>query len=394
VLGEGRADAYHRGVLPRDPAPPSAARPDRRSLARGLAAGLAIAALTPAGCLAPRPTRSAAPGGLPRHHTLVLRTPALRPDPAFGETAWLESPHRFDQALVSWNVDVPDGSGALFQVQVRATDGRTSPWLDVGDWGALPDGLTRTTRFAGGHVDVDTLVLDGWTEAGVQGAALRVRMRSAGPAAARLALLAVTYSDRHGRYTPAPAPERLAMPARAVERLSLPYRSQRSAAPALRPRICSPTSVAMVLASAGVQEPLERVAALAYAPLHDLYGVWPRNVQAAYSLGIPGFLARFEGWAPAHAVLAAGVPLVISVKAGPGELEGAPYQSTDGHLLVLSGVDAAGDLLVHDPAAADIFGGVTTYARTDLERCWLANGGTAYVLVPPPAEVLAIAGLC
>lgn len=368
---------------------------DRRRFFAGTL-GLALASGATA-CLAPRRRAPERPGGWPRHRTLLFEQPRLEPDAAYGETEWIPSPLRFDQALASWNVDVPDGSGAVFSLQVRDERGRVSPWLEVGSWGEVDPDRPRTAVFEGGRMDVDTLVLDPppdvleaegappWV-----GASLRLRMRSVGPGAARLRLLALTVSDRQGRFHAAPQRAELELPPAPVARLSVPFRSQRAAAPGLRERLCSPTSVAMVLASAERATPLLQVAAQAYHPDHDLYGVWPRNVQAAYALGLPGFLTRLEGWAPAHRLLSAGIPLVISVKAGPGELRGAPYASTDGHLLVLSGVDAAGDLLVHDPAAADIFAGVTTYAREDLERCWLRNGGTAYVFSDDPSAAAAL----
>ena len=334
-------------------------------------------------------------GGLPRHRTVLLAEPELTPDPSFGETAWVEPGLIFDTVLVSWNVDVPRESGVLFQVQVRDGRGELSPWLDLGDWGRIENRPTPAVSYSGGHVEVDTLVLDLPEEAeagrAAAGRALRVRMRSVGPGASHLALLSITVSDIRGRFNPAPVPERLAMPPGAVPRLAVPFRSQRAAAPALASRVCSPTAVTMVLAAADIRVPLERVAALAFDPTHDLFGVWPRSIQAAYELGLPGFLTRFEGWGPVHRLLEAGVPLVISVRAGPGELAGAPYEETDGHLLVLSGVDQAGDLLVHDPAAPDVLSGVTTYGQEDLTRCWLGIGGTAYVFIPPPLDPSGVA---
>ncbi|MFT5289533.1 MAG: hypothetical protein ACI8QS_001973 [Planctomycetota bacterium] len=345
------------------------------------------------GCLAPRATTTVTAGLLPRHHTLVLEQPVLAPDSSYGETRWLASPIPFDQVLVSWNVDVMETSGVIFSLQVRRASGVLSPWLDIGDWGVVDPARSRVIDFADGRVDVDTLILNQASMAADPGLEVRVRMRSVGPDAAQLAQLAVTFSDRYGRMTPAPDAERWEMPGESVARLSIPFRSQRATAPSLSARVCSPTSVNMLLASVGSSLPIERVAALAYDSHHDLYGVWPRSIQTAYALGLPGFLTRFEGWGPVHGLLELGVPIVISIKAAPGELANAPYDQTDGHLLVLAGVDEGGDLLVQDPAAVDIFSGVTTYSRLDLERCWLANGGTAYVFVAPDQslpEILAL----
>ena len=66
------------------------------------------------------------------------------------------------------------------------------------------------------------------------------------------------------------------------------------------------------------------------------------------------------------------------------QLTGAPYTTTSGHLLVLRGFDEQNDCLVNDPAAIDAEHGQLTYKRSELETCWLARGGTAYVLLPRP----------
>jgi D-alanyl-D-alanine dipeptidase len=77
-------------------------------------------------------------------------------------------------------------------------------------------------------------------------------------------------------------------------------------------------------------------------------------------------------------------PMIISITAAEGELAGAPYKSTDGHLLVLAGFDAAARAAVNDPAARTPEQGQITYSRCDLETVWMkAKAGTAYVLLSP-----------
>jgi glucose-6-phosphate dehydrogenase assembly protein OpcA len=105
-------------------------------------------------------------------------------------------------------------------------------------------------------------------------------------------------------------------------------------------------------------------------------------VQAACTLGVPGYLARFARWSEVERAVAAGQLLVISVRAQEGELRGAPYRSTDGHLLVLRGFAENGDVEVDDPAARTREAGQTRYSRADLEKVRFRQGGTAYVLLP------------
>jgi hypothetical protein len=153
-------------------------------------------------------------------------------------------------------------------------------------------------------------------------------------------------------------------------------------AEAIRHRICSPTSVAMVLGSLGVPATAAETAAAAHCAEHDRYGVWPANVWAASRRGALGYVAALDSWECARELLARGIPLVVSEAHGPGGLPGSPLPETDGHLLVLRGL-RAGRVLVHEPAAATADAVPMEYDREAFGRAWLGHGGIAYVLVTP-----------
>ena len=85
----------------------------------------------------------------------------------------------------------------------------------------------------------------------------------------------------------------------------------------------------------------------------------------------------------------ASMPIVASIKSKPGELAGAPYSETDGHLIVLRGYDSDGNFLVNDPAGSDAGKGQLVYARRDIATVWLTNGrGTAYLFTKPGQQHL------
>lgn len=140
----------------------------------------------------------------------------------------------------------------------------------------------------------------------------------------------------------------------------------------------------MVMAYRGVDRPTADVVAACYDSVHEIWGNWPQCVQGAYSLGVPGYLARFSDWSAVERLIADGQPLVISIRVDEeGGLAGAPYRTSDGHLLVLTGFDADGNVAVNDPAARNAEKGRATYRRCDLEQAWMrATGGVAYVLLP------------
>ncbi|QOJ13446.1 MAG: DUF1460 domain-containing protein [Planctomycetia bacterium] len=310
-----------------------------------------------------------------------------------------ESP--FNEALVSWNVTAPQDVGYVIEFRVgRFEENLWSPWLRLATVGApLPSGNPETSfslregenPLGAGRIDVDYFRSDDQFS-GYQ-VRIRAATQNATPALVKLDRVTVCLSDMSGiprsfapRVTDAgndakPAPE-------AVRRLPVPFRSQRVERKELAGRVCSPTSLAMVMEYRGVNHPTQAVCERAFDRANDIYGNWPLNVQAAFEFGVPGILTRFSNWADVERCIIAGQPLIISVRsAEPGALRGAPYRQTDGHLLVLCGFDADGRVLVNDPAAPDAAAGQLAYHRDDLERAWMrATGGVAYVLLEPPQQ--------
>ena len=136
--------------------------------------------------------------------------------------------------------------------------------------------------------------------------------------------------------------------------------------------------------AAACAERVRAAAAGVYDRVYGGHGNWPFNTAYAAGWGLEAFVARLTGFAAAEPLLAAGIPLVISYGWRPGQLPGAPLPASNGHLAVLAGFDAAGDPVVHDPAAAQDGAVRRRYPRAALERLWLAHsGGAAYVIAPP-----------
>jgi hypothetical protein len=318
----------------------------------------------------------------------------------------------FEQALLSWNVECPPETGVCVELRVRvASDAHWSPWLYLGDWGspvpppmcvdlqeehlakssldgpseplsASQVGGPRSKRvaFDGGAVDVDVFKSEQrWAQA-----QFRISVdcsENARDQRVRVRRVSVCFS----RKTDAPAPP-FVLPEAAQRRLATPFRSQRTERPEIAGRICSPTSIAMLLEHRGLQVDTLAAAERIYDAAHDIYGNWTRAIQGAYSFGAPGYLARFSDWNEVAALIAQGTPIAISIAAKEGELDGAPYPKTSGHLLVLCGFDERGDVFVNDPAAGTPELGQLTYRREQLERVWMARGGTSYVLLAPESK--------
>jgi hypothetical protein len=167
-----------------------------------------------------------------------------------------------------------------------------------------------------------------------------------------------------------------------VPRLSVPAVTQLEAPPEIALRICSPTSVAMVLAY--WDAPVSTVS-LAQDIFHretDRYGVWPAAIRTAGRHGVAGYLLRFPDWASAAWCLERKLPIVASVRYAAGELTGAPLAETSGHLIVLTGCEGT-HVSVNDPVAPTADEVPRRYRRDEIERAWLARTGVGYVLFRP-----------
>lgn len=273
---------------------------------------------------------------------------------------WITRP-AFERAVVSWN------GGASFNVELRVAHAtNVSPWLTLAEW---PDarGGGGTLEAAGfGAIAIDEFVAaDGCRFD-------RVQVRLIGDARGLERVFITT--SLGGAVPPGPRPTHdLA--------LDVPPRSQHEVPPPLGARLCSPTSTCMALAYFGIDVATVALAARSFDARHRIHGNWPRAIAAAAEHGVSGCVTRIDGWRALERWLEAGAVVVASVTVSAGELTGAPYDATSGHLLVVRGV--ARTVLVNDPAAATRSEVRRSYAFDEFERVWFERkGGVAYVFGP------------
>jgi hypothetical protein len=163
---------------------------------------------------------------------------------------------------------------------------------------------------------------------------------------------------------------------------------------------CSPTSTAMVLGYYGAQPTadetawagghadrvVDHVARMTFDYRYDGTGNWPFNTAYAATRTHKAFVTRFGSLRGVERLVKAGVPVITSLTFGPGQLSGAPISSTNGHLLVVVGFTAEGDVVVNDPAASTNASVRRTYDRGQFENAWLkrgpagGSGGIGYVI--------------
>jgi hypothetical protein len=135
-----------------------------------------------------------------------------------------------------------------------------------------------------------------------------------------------------------------------------------------------------------------------YAAMHTFdwhysgAGNWPFNTAYAGSFGLEGEVVQLRSLTEAEQFIKAGIPLVVSVAFKKGELDNAGY-GTNGHLMVIRGFTASGDVVVNDPASRLIASDAAVenvFDRQQFANVWLPtsrSGGIAYVIHPAGAPL-------
>jgi hypothetical protein len=170
-----------------------------------------------------------------------------------------------------------------------------------------------------------------------------------------------------------------------VNPLPVPQKSQMVASKQIRDRICSPTSISMVLDYYRKKSSIIDLSKLTYNKQHDMYGLWPAGIWAASRYGLLGYIYRFSHWQEVVWLLTKEIPVIASINYDEGELTGAPMNKTPGHLVVIKGI-GNNYVVVNDPAAPDEESVEREYDLNQFSQHWLRKKGIGYVLFCPTSE--------
>lgn len=166
--------------------------------------------------------------------------------------------------------------------------------------------------------------------------------------------------------------------------LDVKPRSQTTEDPKIASRICSPTSLAMVIEFFGKKLETAEIAKEVYDSVSDLYGNWSVNVAVAGRHIGEAFAVHCDSLNTIEDEIALGRPVILSHSWKAGELTNAPIPASPGHLIVVIGFTNEGDLIVLDPAAGP--GDVRrVYRRNEIFHTWQNNGsGIVYLFRSQP----------
>lgn len=359
-------------------------------------------------CALLAPLLAAAPAGAAPARQISYRTwdlpAAQRTLPAGVDrrswtSPWATPGFALTRLVASWEARTPGHSRVRIEVRGRAGTA-TSSWDTLAVWAQGDRHFKRTTRAEQaddlGSVSVDTWVVP----EGVTSYQLRVTLsrragQQASPRVDTVGAMSSLLPSVSSVPTSRPGPARgvvLDVPAysQMIHRGHYPKYGAGGEA------WCSPTSTAMVLGyydalpaaaayswvPAGHPDPwVDHVARMTYDYSYDGTGNWPFNTAYAATRVDHAFVTRLRSLREAEVLVKAGIPVVASIAFERGGLTGALIPSTDGHLLVIVGFTADGDVVVNDPAAATDAEVRRTYDRGEFENAWIpTSGGTVYVI--------------
>ncbi len=295
----------------------------------------------------------------------------------------------FDEVVPSYDVVTPPGTWMEVRVSARIAgawtkDYKLGVWTSARGGNVTPHSVKDGTGDAQGDIRTDTLHLKAKADALRLTAVLFSERADATPTLRGLAA-AVSASDRA---LPTVAPEMAAW----GKVLPVPKRSQ-MIYPDGGEVWCSPTSTTMLLAYWGdklakpeLTQPVPTTVKGVYDFIYNGHGNWAFNT--AYGASVAGsalnsMVARLSSVAQLERLILAEIPVAISLAYSAGELSGSPITSTGGHLLVVKGFSATGDVICNDPAFGADATVEVTYKRDEFAKAWLGHSyGTTYVLWP------------
>lgn len=247
----------------------------------------------------------------------------------------------FDQLVVSWNGWTPGDSNFKVEVQIRVK-GEWSMFYPIALWNQYFTGGSYSQEDSLAKTAIDIIEVKKPHLAD----AYRMRVWLRRISFAEMPRLTGLYATTRNTET---FQMRMSQEIAPVE-LDVPCRSQMIQHKAYANLICSPTSCGMVLGYYGIYQPTDQMIWQVYDRSAGIFGNWPFNTAA---LGAYGFAARVEFIEDLYEALsevAAGRPIITSIRYEEGQLENAAIPRTAGHIVTIVGYEA-GYVIVNDSAA-------------------------------------------
>jgi hypothetical protein len=320
----------------------------------------------------------------------------------------------FNELVSSWNSKTPPGTFVQSEIKPQLNNGHWAKWYILGRWayndfvdGSSDPGFHRTSvggqGDADGFVSIDTffakdhpavsyqLRLTIFRRVGLTDADAPVRVTRYSAVASNLTNQQQTFPSHFDGTV-----RDLHVPPFSQETHHGEYPEFDNGGEAW----CSPTSTSMVLRywtrETGAQyapsaaetswvDPAFADPEVDYAAryVYDYHyqgaGNWPFNTAYAAERGLVSDVTQLHNLREAEPFIRDGIPLVASVAWQSNKLDGG-IKSTNGHLMVIGGFTATGDVIAYDPASPTNADVRHVYDRRQFEKAWIpASGGIVYV---------------
>ena len=279
----------------------------------------------------------------------------------------------FKSLVASWKCNTSNENSIELLIQVRREDGKWSDLMSYGNWTISEErGSTKPSRNNIASINIDTISLNNPS----LGNAVRFKVNlqrddeySASPV---LSNIFISLNTLECKYKERNIP--------IDKEIAIRPRSQRIVE-GIGDRICSATSLAMVMEYYNRCLTTEETANGVYDRFNDIYGNWSFNVAFANEQGLTSYVSYLKDVNLLKEYIADGKPIICSVKTkDQNDLKGSPQSYPNGHLIVVSGFKFENNkeyVVTNDPAWHLERKVRTLYPINDFIKAW---SGVAYII--------------
>lgn len=298
----------------------------------------------------------------------------------------------FTNLILTWNSKTPENT--YIEVLARAyiverddVVGRWSEYLSWGLWGTTINSSSKNSECEIAKIDTDVFVVRDKENNVGKKIQIKVNLYSSDlKSTPKLNQLTATFIDNNK------AKEVLIDNTEKIyynKVLETPCFSQYEREESIAARICSPTSLTMVLNRMGEKLIVEDVAWNCYDYKYDGFGNWAFNVAFAGSLGYEAYI-EYGSLEALEREISKGYPVVVSVKYTNDinnkeypYIENSPL-TTSGHLIVVCGIEVNNSnevyIVVNDPAGKNNESVRRKYKLNEFLISWSKSNNAMYIV--------------
>ncbi|MDR0953522.1 MAG: C39 family peptidase [Elusimicrobiota bacterium] len=308
-------------------------------------------------------------------HNLIFTGKALTPT-TLGKNLFvltskpIKSPFIFDSLVLSVSAKLAKEAALLIQASVKTEKG----WSGFYKLAYISKNYKKTfthDKDAFANIAVDTLL--------PKGKAQYFKYQITVLGHAQIGLICAALTNAEVKYNKSLALETLGL--NDFELKAAPLSQREFKDKKLQDKICAPACLTMVLNYYGKKTTLAETIKNVYDDTTNTYGVWPLNTALAAQFGLNACVVRASSIAQIEGELYKGKPVIVSLSYKKGELKNALQPQTQGHLVVIIGIDKNGNIIALDPAAKTAKQARIVYSREQFAKAWLKNKkGVAFAI--------------